>query len=360
MLCVSICSAGFAPEFEEMPLSMVAPSDAGPYNDEVFMKEATKVIGMISNTTVPTGSVLGELTDTYYRLIMEDVSPDLFPLANNIVAYIYYSSMAGTVYEDYHTYLNSVSKSTDGSEYYAVADQYRQVSAEYWDKIKDSFPNMTMYTLPAADAPMPTNNEDQEGKTLKGLDIAIPMTQKVPDTSSPDQTEKFKTTTIRWFEDYVDDANKPDDDPLNDKTEKSPGHRFLTGEGLQWVDSTFMDLVGLNVAEDFYETANYVDAFFYLLSQARDFYQSYIDDRTFISSVSNGEENYEKSKKYYTEAEKALGYFADLIPNGTNSTLPKFPDFGEAEKRSFELGELGHITTEMADYLSGGSSESST
>jgi hypothetical protein len=112
------------------------------------------------------------------------------------------------------------------------------VSAEYWDQIKDKFPNMTMYTLPPAGAPMPDEEDQQQGDTLEGLDIAIPMTQKGFDSAAEDQTEKFKTMTIRWFEDYVDTANQPDDDPTNDKTEKSPGHRFLTGEGLKWADST--------------------------------------------------------------------------------------------------------------------------
>ena len=114
----------------------------------------------------------------------------------------------------------------------------------------------------------------------------------------------------------------------------------------------------MNVADDFYSKANYVDAFFYLISQARDYYQSYIDDRTFVSSVSNGEKNYEESKKYYEQAQKAIGYFDDIIPDYTNSTLPVFPKFGEVEKGTFGLGELGFITEGMADYLSGGTAGS--
>ena len=99
---------------------------------------------------------------------------------------------------------------------------------------------MTMFTLPPAGEPMPEEKAEQQGDTLEGLDIAIPMTQKAPDPSADDQTEKFKTTTIRWFEDYVDRARLPDDDPTNDKTEKSPGHRFLTGDGLEWADTRYM------------------------------------------------------------------------------------------------------------------------
>lgn len=358
VLCVSIGSAGFAPGFELMPLSMKTSSDVKPYNDEAFMSEAGKIIGKISNSSVPTGTKLSDVTDVYYRLIMENVSPDFFPVANNIVAYLYYTSMAGNTYSDYHAYLKSVSKTTDGSEYYIVADQYSQVSAEFWNMIKDKFPDMTMYTLPPASTPMPEEKTEQQGETLEGLDIPIPMTQKVSDSSAEDQTARFKTITIHWFEDYVDTADQPDNDPYNDKTEMSPGHRFLTGEGLVWADSTFMDLVGMNVADDFYSKANYVDAFFYLISQARDYYQSYIDDRTFVSSVSNGEKNYEESKKYYEQAQKAIGYFDDIIPDYTNSTLPVFPKFGEVEKGTFGLGELGFITEGMADYLSGGTAGS--
>jgi len=354
VLCATVCSAGFAPQFEQMPLSMKGSSDAKPYNDEAFMTEAKDIVKKISNSTVPTGTKLSEVTDAYYRLIMENVSPEFFANANNVVAYLYYTSKAGTTYEDFHSYLNSVSKTTGGSEYYTVADQYRQASAESWNKIQDQFPNMTMYTLPDSSSPMPSEEADQQGDTLEGLDIGIPITQKSPDPASPDQADKFQTTTVRWFEDYVDRANEPDDDPMNDKTEESPGQRFLTGEGVGWADSTFMDLVSLNVAEDFYDKANYVDAFFYLISQARDLYGSYTDDRTFVSSVSNGQENYDNAKKYYTEAQKSIGYFADIIPNGTNSTLPDFPQFGEVKMGGEELGAIGYITTEMADYLSGG------
>jgi tetratricopeptide (TPR) repeat protein len=360
VLCVTVSSAAFAPQFEQMPLSMKGSSDAKPYNDEAFMTEAEKVIGKISNSTVPTGTKLSEVTDAYYRLIMENVSPEFLETANNIVGYLYYTSKAGETYEDFHSYLNSVSKTTDGSEYYTVADQHRQVSAEFWKKIQDKFPNMTMYTLPDASAPIPEQKEEVQGDTLEGLEISIPMTQKNPDPASPDQTDKLKTTAIRWFEDYVDLANQPDDDPTNDKTEKSPGHRFLTGEGLEWVDSTYMDIIGLNVAEDFYKKANYIDAFFYLLSQARDLYEDYIDDRTYVSSVSNGQENYDKAKKYYDEANKTVGYFADIIPNGTNSTLPEFPEFGEVEKGSFGLGELGYVSSSMAEQLSGGAADTSS
>lgn len=358
VLFVAVSSAAFAPTFQQMPLSMKGSSDASPYNDEAFMTEAEKAIKKISNSTVPTGSKLSEVTDAYYRLIMENVSPEFFADANNIVGYLYYTSMAGSTFEDYHSYLNSVSRSSDGSEYYTVVDQYYQVSAEFWNKIKDKFPNMTMYTLPDASAALPQEEEEQQGSTLEGLEIAIPMTQKTPDTSSPDLTEKFKTITVRWFEDYVDQANKPDDDPFNDKTEKSPGHRFLIGEGVDWADTTYMDLVSMNIAEDFYDKANYIDAFFYLISEAKDRYEGYIDDRSFVSSVSNGQENYDNAKKYYDEAQKAIGHFDDIIPNGTNSTLPKFPEFGEVSMGGQEMGELGFVTGDMADYLSGGTADS--
>lgn len=307
VFCATVCSAGFAPQFEQMPLRMKGSSDAKPYNDETFMTEAKGIVKKISNSTVPTGTKLGEVTDAYYRLLMENVSPEFFANANNIVAYLYYTTMAGTTYEDFHSYLKSVSKTTDGFEYYTVADQYLQVSTEFWNRIQDQFPNMTMYTLPSSSAPMPSEAAEQQGDTLEGLGIGIPITQKSPDPASTDQTEKFQTTTVRWFEDYVDRANQPDDNPMNDKTEKSPGHRFLTGEGVGWADSTFMDLVGLNVAEDFYDKANYVDAFFYLISQARDLYDSYIDDRTLVSSISNGQKNYDNAKNYYTESKRPSG-----------------------------------------------------
>ncbi|MDD1724626.1 MAG: hypothetical protein LUQ07_05810 [Methanospirillum sp.] len=353
VLCVTICSAAFAPVFEPMPLSMKNSSDAKPYEDESFLKDAGEVIGKISNSSVPTGSKLSEVTDAYYRLIMDNVSPELFPKADNIVAYIYYTSQAGSAYTDFNDYKKSVSKSTDGSEYYTVADQYYKKSGEYWDKIKDLYPNQSMYTLPAASDEMPSEEElSNQGNTLKGLDTALPMTQKEYDPNSEDQTEKFKTTVIRWFEDYVDRANEPEDlNPLTNKSEGSPGNRFLTGEGVGWADSTYQDLTSLNVAEDFMDKANYADAFFYLISQARDQYQQYIDDRKSVSSVTRGEKSYDSAKKYYTEAQKSIGYFSDIIPNETNTTLPEFPKFDEVDRLNWDYGEIGVITEEMANRL---------
>lgn len=353
VLCVTICSAAFAPAFEPMPLSMKNSSDAKPYQDDAFMKDSGEVIAKISNSSVPTGSKLSEVTDAYYRLIMDNVSPGLFPKADSIVAYLYYTSKAGETYTDFNDYKKSVSKTTDGSEYYAVADQYRQKSAEYWDKIKDLYPNQSMYILPAISDEMPSEEEsNSNGNTLNGLETAIPMTQKEYDPNSEDMTEKFKTTVIRWFEDYVDQANEPEDlNPMTNKSEASPGNRFLTGEGVGWADSTYQDLTGLNVAKDFYDKANYADAFFYLISKARDEYQQYIDDRKMVSSVNRGEESYDSAKKYYTEAQKSIGYFQDIIPNGTNTTLPEFPKFDEVDRLNWNFGEIGYISKEAAESL---------
>lgn len=354
VLCTCVCSAGFAPEFEMIPFSMKEPSADQPYNDEAFKAEADSLVQKTLNSTVPTGTTLSEISDGYYRLIMENVSPEFLDFANNIVGYLYYTSKAGATYEDFHEYVNSVSKSTDGSEYYTIADQYRQVAAEFWNRIKDKYPNATMYTLPDANDPMPEEVESTGGNTLKGLQTELPMELKKPDPNSPDQTEDVKKLTIRWFEDYVDAAEADEIDPLTKKVVESAGQKFMKGEGLEWVDSTYMDIIGKNVADNFYEKAQYISAFFYLLSQARDSYEDYTDDRTFISSVSNGEENYEKAKKYYTEANNSITYFNDIIPNGTNSSLPDFPKFGEVKIASSawdEYGEIGYITTSMAEEL---------
>lgn len=354
VLCVTICSAGFAPEFEVMPLSVKAPSDASPYNDEGFLADAGSVIKKISNTTVPTGAKLSDLTDAYYRLISENVSPDFLPTANNIVAYLYYSSEAGSTYEDYHQYINSVSKTTDGSEYYNVADEYRKVAAEYWSNIKDLFPDQTMYTMPSSSDPMPTESESSEATTLEGLEISIPIEQSTPNSENPDQTDEFKTTTIRWFEDYVLNAEEAEVNPVSKEVITSKGQKFMTGEGLEWADSTYMDLIGKNIAEDFYEKAQYIDAFFYLITQARDAYEDYTNDRTYVSSVSNGQENYDKSKKYYAEAGKAITHFDDILTDSTNNTLPEFPEFGEVKLAGSawdEQGAIGYVTTSMAEQL---------
>jgi len=353
VLSVNICTAAFAPEFEMMPLSMKTPSDATPYNDEGFIIEADSMVNKISNSTIPTGTKLSEVTDAYYRLIMENVSPEFLDTANNIVGYLFYTSQAGSTYKEYHDYLKSVSRTSDGSEYYTLVDQYTQVAAEFWNRISDRYPNATMYVLPSASAPMPTDESSTDGNILKGLETGIPMTQKLPDPTAPDQTESVKTSVTRWFEDYVENAEPDEVDPLTNEVKTTAGHLFLTGEGLQWADSTYMDLISKNVAEDFYEKAQYISAFFYLISQARESYQDYIDDRTYVSSVSYGDENYEKAKKYYNEAEKSIEYFKDVM-SGTNNTLPVFPQFGEVALAGSEwdnYGAFGYITDSMAESL---------
>jgi len=355
-LVTGLVSASFAPSFEIMPMSMKNSSDAKPYADEAFWADAESLIERIEGQTVPTGSRLSDITGGYYRLIMENVSPEFHPLANNIAAFIYYTSKAGETYTSYHDYLKSVSKTTDGSEYYAVANLYYQQSVVFWDSIKELYPNMTVYILPAAGTPMPEEDTSASGGFVpKGLDIAVPMEMKKPDTNSADNTDKFITTTTRWFEDYVDKAQEPKVDALGKVTE-SAGKAFLSGEGVGWSDSTYMNLIGMNVAQDFYEKAGYITAFYYYISQAQERYQDYMDAKTFVSSVSDGREPYDAGKKYYDEAGRAIAYFEDIIPNGTNSTLPDYPQFNEVTSAMTSYGQLGVIGQEMGDLLSSGGS----
>lgn len=354
-LVTGLVSASFAPTFEVMPFSMKESSDAKPYADEAFKDDAYSVLESISGKTVPTGSRLNDITGAYYRMIMENVSPELHPLAHNIVAYIYYTAKAGETYTSYHDYLKSVSKTTDGSEYYAVANLYYQQSAVFWDSIKDLYPNMTIYILPAAGTPMPAEDDAASGGFVpKGLDIAVPMEMKKPDANSADNTAKFITTTTRWFEDYVDQAG-PVTDALGRVTE-SAGKAFLSSDGVNWADSTYMNLIGTNVAEDFYEKAGYISAFFYYISQAQERYQDYIDAKTFVSSTSDGREAFDAGKKYYDEAGKTIGYFEDILPNGTNSTLPDYPQFNEVTSAMTSYGQLGVIGQEMGETLASGGS----
>ena len=355
-LVTGLVSASFAPTFEVMPFSRKESSDAKSYADQAFKDDAYSVLESISGKTVPTGSRLNDITGAYYRMIMENVSPELHPLAHNIVAYIYYTAKAGETYTSYHDYLKSVSKTTDGSEYYAVATLYYQQSAVFWDAIKDLYPNMTMYILPAAGSPMPVEDSAAAGGFVpKGLDIAVPMEMKKPDVNSADNTDKFITTTTRWFEDYVDLAQQAETDALGREL-SSPGYGFLTGEGVSWADSTYMNLIGMNVADDFYEKAGYITAFFYYLSQAKERYQDYIDAKTFVSSVSDGREPYEAGKKYYDEAGRTIAFFKSIIPANVNTTLPDYPQFKEVSSSIGDYGQLGAISADMSEYLiSGGS-----
>lgn len=312
---------------EPMPDTLKEAVQGGAYQDDQFFSIAGPAIKSLSNRTIPTGSQRMSVFSAYSSMKDLSISPQRFEEAKDNLAFLYYTSKAGEAYENYHTEKNSVAALTDGSEFYDLAVIYYQVASNWWALIANTYPKVTLYSLPKQDDPFP-GDDSGIGTVLEGLKFPLLMTQKEPNPAKPYQDDEMKTTVTRWIEDNIDAIpNKTD---LGDE---SPGHYFLMGDDVAQAKSTYVDLSTKNVHPEFLDTANYIDAFLYFISQAREFYDQYLTDRTNIVSISDGQENYDMSKSYYNQAQIALNMFKDKIPDINNTTtLPNFPDIDEVAR----------------------------
>lgn len=341
LVCTFImgCSAAFQPTFSPMPMDMKNTSEGKSYSDDAFLAEATDIVSSISNKTLPTGDLKNEVSGAYLQFISDNVSPEFWEKAHNIVGFFYYTAKAGEAYEDYIQYRGSVSASTDGSEYYELSSRYYAEAVNYWNAIKDLFPEASMYKMPGQNDEISVDEVGaSSGTVLEGLEMGIPMTQKEPDGKKLYTNDEFLTTTTRWFEDYVNDLESEVN--ISEQDKQSAGYIFMNGDGIKETDYLYLNMVGMNVDKDFMDTANYVDAFFYFLSKSKESYDQYITDLTSVVSVQNGQTSYDTSKNYYLEAEKASEKFRELIPEGVNATLPVFPMFNEFNPESTDYGSM--------------------
>jgi hypothetical protein len=132
----------------------------------------------------------------------------------------------------------------------------------------------------------------------------------------------------RWIEDNLDTI--PNQSDLKDK---SQGTVFITSDGPKWAKSTYLSQTSKNVNPDFYDTANYIDAFLYDIAMARESYDDYVSDRTALIITDEGQEAYDTALAYYGDAGIALTKFIDKIPNVNSSTrIPAFPEFQEISR----------------------------
>lgn len=309
---------------EPLPAELKAPAEGAVYQDDAFFKEADAVIKSLSNRTVPIESQRMKVYSAYSTVRGMRVSPENYTVANNILAFLYYTAKTGEAYENFFNEKKSVVAVTDGSEYYNLASIYYYTVTNWWALIADRYPKVTLYTLPDQNIPYPATDSAM-GELLPGLKYPLVIPQKTPNTDKPFQDEEVKTTITRWIEDNVDAI--PNQSELKEETK---GHYFIMSDGPKWAKSTYMGLTMKNVRPEFYDTVNYVDAFLYFLSQAREYYEQSVTDRTSYVSNSDGSENYNKAKAYYDEAGKALSLFKDQIPAINNTTtLPMFPEIKE-------------------------------
>ncbi len=125
------------------------PSPAtGPYQDAVFLDIANETIYGLSNQAIPNGTTLLELQTTQQQLAKMSISPDLYPRARQINAYLYYTSKAGGEYSDAMNLAGKpYSPAYKDNSVLSEARQYQAASQVIWNQIKDLYPGVTPYRL---------------------------------------------------------------------------------------------------------------------------------------------------------------------------------------------------------------------
>ncbi|MDD1729516.1 MAG: hypothetical protein LUQ50_10660 [Methanospirillum sp.] len=143
-----------------LPIVMypLKPSPAiGPYQDSEFLEISNETILGLSNQTIPNGTALRELQTTQQKLANMNISPELYPTAKQINAYLYYSAKAGDESSD----AMSLADKPYSPEYtdWTVnlqAKIYQNASKTIWKQIQDLYPNVTSYTLRPTATPDPS------------------------------------------------------------------------------------------------------------------------------------------------------------------------------------------------------------
>jgi len=125
------------------------PSPAtGPYQDAEFLDIANETIYGLSNQTIPNGTHLRELQTTQQQLAKMNISPELYPRARQINAYLYYTSKAGDEYSDAMNLAGKpYSPAYKDNSVLSEARQYQTASQVIWNQIKDLYPGVTPYRL---------------------------------------------------------------------------------------------------------------------------------------------------------------------------------------------------------------------
>jgi hypothetical protein len=125
------------------------PSPAeGPYQDAEFLEQANMTIYSLSNQSVPTGTPLRDLQTVQQKLSKMSISPEQYSFASDVNAFLYYTGKAGNEYGDAISLTNSPYSPVgmDGAQY-AEANNYYLAAKTVWERIKDHYPDVTLYTL---------------------------------------------------------------------------------------------------------------------------------------------------------------------------------------------------------------------
>ena len=138
-----------------------SPSPTGPYEDHKFMNTVTTQINGLSGKMLPTeGTDLLNLKSTQFQISRMNISPDLYPRASLINAYLYKLNQAGETYGT--TKRLTDHPSTLGNpvyDPYSKARSYYNDAMETWSDIKDLFPGNVPPTLPDPTLPIQGSKE---------------------------------------------------------------------------------------------------------------------------------------------------------------------------------------------------------
>lgn len=134
--------------------------DTGPYQDEEFLKLANETIYGLSNQTIPNSTALRELQTTQQILSKMSISPELYPKAKQINAYLYYTAKSGNEYADAMSfYSKPYSPMYKNKSLISEAQEYQQASQIIWSQIQDLYPGVTPYRLETSTKPFSVNED---------------------------------------------------------------------------------------------------------------------------------------------------------------------------------------------------------
>ncbi|PWR70889.1 hypothetical protein [Methanospirillum lacunae] len=132
----------------------------GPYQDAEFLTIANETIYGLSNQTIPNGTTLRELQTTQQKLAKMNISPDLYPRARQINAYLYYTSKAGDAYSDAMSLASKpYSPAYTDSSVTSEAKEYQIASQVIWNQIMDLYPGVSPYRLETSKTPYSPNED---------------------------------------------------------------------------------------------------------------------------------------------------------------------------------------------------------
>jgi hypothetical protein len=162
-----VCTSAGLP-MVQFPLK--ASPAQGPYQDDAFFAKGDKLITSLSNTSVPSGTALLDLISTQQTISRMSISPALHAKAQNVNDFLFYTGKAGTYYSDASSLTHSpYSPISQGEAGLDDANIYYSAAKQVWERIKDDYPGVTLYTLGASSNPDTQTTLETETPSARDL-----------------------------------------------------------------------------------------------------------------------------------------------------------------------------------------------